>query len=96
MKNCTCYYFDDKIKDRGIHSLDIILDKKSYERYKNISVYDIWYKTSTGSKPSGIKFVKIDGFIRVCDGKFKHLVLCDYGLFDKICDKIKEDSKTKD
>ena len=23
------------------------------------------------------------------DGKIKHLVLFDYGLFDKICDKIK-------
>ena len=25
----------------------------------------------------------------VLDGKIKHLVLFDYGLFDKICDKIK-------
>ena len=25
----------------------------------------------------------------VLDGKIKHLVLLDYGLFDKICDKIK-------
>ena len=23
------------------------------------------------------------------DGKIKHLILLDYGLFDKICDKIK-------
>ena len=23
------------------------------------------------------------------DGKIKHLVLFDYGLFDKICDKVK-------
>ena len=36
-----------------------------------------------------IRFDKIDGFIRVRGGKFRHLVLLDYGLFDKICDKIK-------
>ena len=32
---------------------------------------------------------KTDGFIKVLDGKIKHLVLSDYGLFDKICEKIK-------
>ena len=32
---------------------------------------------------------KIDGFIRVRGDEFKHLVLFDYKLFDKICDKIK-------
>ena len=36
-----------------------------------------------------IRFYKIDGFIIILDGKAKHLVLFDYGLFDKICDKIK-------
>ena len=36
-----------------------------------------------------IRFDKIDGFIMVLDGKIEHLVLFDYGLFDKICDKIK-------
>ena len=35
-----------------------------------------------------ITFNKIDGFIISLDGKIKHLVLFDYGLFDKICDKI--------
>ena len=29
------------------------------------------------------------GFIIVLDGKSKHLVLFDHGLFNKICDKIK-------
>ena len=43
-----------------------------------------------GPKPLYIiRFNKIDGFIRVCSGEFRHLVLLDYGLFDKICDKIK-------
>ena len=36
-----------------------------------------------------IKFDKIDEFIRVCGGEFRYLVLFEYGLFDKICDKIK-------
>ena len=65
---------------------DILLDEKLYE---NISVYDISYKTSTGPKPTRIRFYKIDGFIIVCGGEFRYLVLFDYGLFDKICDKIK-------
>ena len=36
-----------------------------------------------------IRFGKIDGFIRVRGGKFRYLVLFDYGLFDKIYGKIK-------
>ena len=36
-----------------------------------------------------IRFDKIDGFIMVLDGKIKHLVLFDYGLFGKICNEIK-------
>ena len=36
-----------------------------------------------------IRFNKIDGFIISIDGKIKHLVLFDYGLLAKICDKIK-------
>ena len=34
-------------------------------------------------KPLRIRFDKIDGFIRVCGGEFRYLVLFDYGLFDK-------------
>ena len=47
------------------------------------------HKTPTSAKPLRIRFNKIDGFIMVLDGKIKDLVLFDYGLFDKICDKIK-------
>ena len=36
-----------------------------------------------------ISFDITDGFITSFDGKIKHLVLFDYGLLDKICDKIK-------
>ena len=40
-------------------------------------------------KPLCIRFVKTDGFIRVQGGEFRSLVLFDYRLFDKMCDKIK-------
>ena len=36
-----------------------------------------------------IRFDKIDGFIISFDDKIKLWVLFDYGLFNKICDKIK-------
>ena len=36
-----------------------------------------------------IGFDKIGGFIRVRGGEFRHFVLFNYGLFNKICDKIK-------
>ena len=86
MKNRACYYFDDINKDININFSDILLDEKLYE---NISVYHISYKTSAAPKPLSIRFNKINGFIMVLDGKIKHLVLFDHGLFDKICDKIK-------
>ena len=57
--------------------------------YENISVYYISYKTPTGPQPLHIRFDKIDGFIISFDGKIKHLILFDYGLFNKICDKVK-------
>ena len=76
-----CYYFDDIIKHADINFSHILLDVKLYG---NISVYDISFKTSTGPKPWCIRFDKIDGIIRVCGGEFGHLVLFDYGLFDKI------------
>ena len=46
-----CYYFDDIIRarNRNIYSSDILLDEKLYkENHKNILIYDISYKTSTG------------------------------------------------
>ena len=36
-----------------------------------------------------IRFDKIDEFVRVSDAEIKHLVLFDYELLGKICDKIK-------
>ena len=77
VKNLTCHYFNDLIKDKDIYSVDILLDEKSYETNKNILLYNISYKTSTGPKPVRTRFDKIDGLIRVFDDKFKHLVLFD-------------------
>ena len=53
-----------------------------------IFVYNISYKSPTGPKPLCIRFDKIDVFIISPDGKIKHLVLFDYRLLGKICDKI--------
>ena len=86
IKNRTCYYFDDIINAVDINFNDILLDEKLYE---NIPIYDISYETSTVLKPLRIRSNKADGFIRVCGGEFRYLVLFDYGFFDKICDKIK-------
>ena len=86
IKNRTCYYFDDIIRNFDINFDNILLDEQLYE---NISVYDISCKTSMGLKPFRIRFDKIDGFIRVCGDEFSYLVLFDNELFDKICDNIK-------
>ena len=84
IKNRTCYHFDDIITNRDIYSVDILLHEKIDD---NFSVYDISYKSLMGPKPLEIRFDKIDEFIRILDGKTKHLVLFDYGLFNKICVK---------
>ena len=85
IKHCACYYLDDIIHGTGININDILFDEKLYEK---IWVCEISYKTSMGQKPRCIRFEKIDGLTMVLDGKIKHLVLFDYGLFDKICGKI--------
>ena len=41
-----------------------------------------------GSKPLGIMFDKIDGFMKIYDG-IRYLVLFGHSWYDKICDKIK-------
>ena len=74
------------IKDIDFNFSWILSDEKLYE---NISVYKISYKPSNGPKPLHFNSNKVDEFIRVRRGEFRHLVLFDYGLFDKICDKIK-------
>ena len=86
IKSRVCYYFDDIINGTKINFSNIWLDKKLYE---NISGYNISCKTPTGPKTLPVRFDKIDEFIIAVDSKIKHLILLDYGLFRKICDKIK-------
>ena len=69
--------------------LVFLLGKKlCKEKYENILVYDISYKTSTSAKPLRISYNEIDGFIKIHNGLI-YLVLFDCGWFDKICDRIK-------
>ena len=82
----ACYYFDNKINGSKINFNNILLNKKLYEI---ISVCNVSYKTRTSPKPLRIWLDKIDRFIFTLDGKMKHLILFDYRLFNKICDKIK-------
>ena len=86
IKNRVCYYFDDIIIGTKFNFNNILLDKKFYE---NILIYKISYKTPTDPKPSRIRLDKINGLIISVDGEIKHLILFDYGLFNKICYKIK-------
>ena len=86
VKNVVCYYFDGIINGSKINFSNILWSKKLYQI---ISVYNISYKSPAGLIPWCIRFNKIDECIISLGGKIKHLVLFDYGLLDKICDKIK-------
>ena len=61
IKNLMCYYFHDTIRHFDINFDNILLDERLYE---NMSVYDISYKTSTGSKPLHIRVDETGGFIK--------------------------------
>ena len=50
-------------------------------------MYDISYKSFVGSIPQPIRFHKIDGFIKICDG-IRYLVLFGHRWYDEICDRI--------
>ena len=84
IKNCTCYYFVDIMRVRGINFSDILLDKKTDE---NILIYDFWYKTFMGAEPLRIWFSKIYGFIKIYDG-IRYLVLFDPERLNTIYDTI--------
>ena len=89
IKNREYYYFDDIIKDIDINFSNNLLDEKLYE---TILLYYISYKTSTVPKQLPIAHASIkylNRFIRSRGGEFRHLVLFDYRLFDKMCEKIK-------
>ena len=60
-----CYYLDDIIKFKDVDSDNVLLDEKSYQ---NILIYDVYYKTQIVAKPLGLRFDKVDGFIRIYGG----------------------------
>ena len=62
-----------------------MIDEESHE---NILIYDISHKTSIGSKPLQIRFDKIDGIIRNCDGT-RDLTLFGTKKYDIIYDRIR-------
>ena len=79
LKNRTCCFFDYIIKTEDFNLDNILIDEKSY---KNILVYNIWYKNLIASKPVSIRFDIIDRFIRVHDGS-RYLVLFESEKYDK-------------
>ena len=81
IKNYACYYYDDIFNGLKGNFSNILLNKKLY---KNISVYNISYKTPTGPKSLHIGLYKIDGFIRSTDSKIKYLVIFDYMLLNNL------------
>ena len=54
-----------------------------------VLIYDISYKTLTDPKPSRIRFNKIDGFIRICDGT-TYLKLFDSEKCEAIYNRISQ------
>ena len=94
---CMCYYFDDIIRFWGkdinfsnilLISVKLLDENLCKEKYENILIYNILYKTLIGAKLLCIRFIKIDAFIKIHD-EIRYLVLVDYSYCDKIWDKIK-------
>ena len=83
MKSCMFYYFNDIIKLEDFVIDNMLIDEKSH---KNILIFDILCKTLICSKPSLIRFNKIDGFIRIYD-ETKYLTLFGsekYAIYNRI------------
>ena len=85
INNRKCYYFNNAIKLEDFDLDNIMIDEKSHE---NILIYDISYKTLIGSKPLRIRFIKIDGIIRIYDGT-RYLTLFGTKKYDTICNRIR-------
>ena len=82
IKSRTCYYFNDTVT---VSDISFIFNEKSN---KNTLFYDVSYKTFMGEKPLGIRFNKIDRFIKVYD-RIRYLVIFDYWLYDAIYYRIR-------
>ena len=57
-------------------------------KYENILIYDISFKTFMGRKSLRIRFNKINGFIKIYEG-IRYLILYNYERYNAICDKMK-------
>ena len=89
LKNRTCHYFDDIIRDLNIDFDNISLEEKSYKnKYEMILSYDISYKTLIGPDQLSVKSDKINGFIKIYAG-IRYLVLYDYERYNAIDERIK-------
>ena len=58
IRNRTYCYFDDIMRVKDIDFSNILLDKKSYETYENISICDIPYKTFLGANHCVLGWMK--------------------------------------
>ena len=72
--------FDDTVKLEDFDIDNILIDCKSYE---NILIYDISVQTLIDLQLLGIRFDKIDGFIRIYNGN-RYLTLFGSEIFDAI------------
>ena len=87
IKNHASYYFDDIINRTDTNYSNILLEK-SYLKTFQFMTFCIklqWVQNHCVLD----SFDKIDGFIMFVDDKIKHVVLFDWGLFNKIYNKIK-------
>ena len=71
IKNFTCCYFHDIIKNEDFNFDNISLDEKSHG---NSLIYDILYKTLIDVKPLRLRFDITEGFVRVYAGT-RYLIL---------------------
>ena len=79
IKNRTCYYFDGIIKLEDFDFDNILIDGKSHG---NILIYGICVYALR------MKFNKIDGYIRTCDGT-RYLTFFGTEKYDTIFDRIR-------
>ena len=74
---------------RDIDFSDTLSHKKSYKnKYQNILIHEILYKSLMGEKPLRTKFNEINGFIKIYDG-IRYLLLHYYERYNVNNDRIR-------
>ena len=90
IKNCTCYCFNETMRDGDSNFDNILLDKESHVNWnENILIYTTLYKTFIGAKPLRIRFNEVDGFSHIFDGT-RYLALIIPERYDAIYDRIRD------